>query len=92
MKRILRFDFTSFIPKAIIFALCALFTLIFSSDKKKATAKAKKSPNFLQKTKRRAGFVNEILTAFYLHELKKQTAAEQEKFPVKLEQAEIIDI
>ena len=90
-------DFTSFAPKTIIFLLIAWLTFIFSSDKsaksKNVSKQSRKISNgFLSKTRRNYNYADSIITAFYLHDLKKKAEKQDESFPVKLENAEIIDL
>ena len=62
--------------------------LIFSSDKKSSSKK--KKHGFVERTKKAYRTTDAVVNAFYLHDLKKRAA--NDDFPVKLEQAEIIDI
>lgn len=73
--------------KAALILFSAGLALIFSSDKPKKNKK--KKGGFISKTKRNYNCADAVINAVYLHQLKKEA---DESFPVKLENAEIIDI
>lgn len=88
-KQIFKFYAESNAVTKVALGLFSLgLALIFSSDKPEK--KKKKNSGIIAKTKRNYNTTDALLNAFYLHDLKKK--AENDGFPVKLENAEIIDI
>lgn len=89
MKNVFRFyGESNLAPKAVIGLFALGVALIFSSDKKSSSKK--KKHGFVERTKKAYRTTDAVVNAFYLHDLKKRAA--NDDFPVKLEQAVIIDI
>lgn len=75
------------IIKVIICATIGILTIIFSSGKKE---KSKKKKSLYSKIKRNYNITNSVIDRIYLNKLKDEI--KDDGFPVKLENAEIIDI
>lgn len=78
---------SDFAVKGIVLWASLLFASCFKNKKHKKNSKNK---GFLQRTKKNYNTLNSLASAFYVNKLKKQTTPDN--FPIKVEDAEIIEL